>query len=108
MTARRARKREKYPYLFGCYVDEPFERKLASEGPALITVRHYKGAMLLSVTPPRKNCGCPPVVYSAAWMRGDTLEELIATLREARRVWLVAYRRAARELEKRRRRKGRA
>jgi hypothetical protein len=98
----------KYPYLDGCYVDEGFDRTLTREFlQATVNISHYKGAMLLRVLPepPKKgakhSCTCPSIQYPSAWLRGDDLDALIGVLREAKRIWLCAYRKAAREIVKR-------
>lgn len=92
----------RYPYLDGCYVEEKYERTQTRKYlQATINLRHYKGAMLLSVTPEtskrhKGECACPFIQYPAAWLRGDDLDALIAGLREAKRVWLKAYRKTER------------
>lgn len=129
MKKKRAARREKYPYLFGCYSGEKFERELPGKFlDARVVIRHYKGAMLLSVLParPKKGerhtCTCPSIQFPAAWLRGDDLDAprrafgstwarahgcgvaatgLIAMLRESKRVWLKAYKKAAREVARR-------
>jgi hypothetical protein len=105
MRQTKVRTKKKYPYLFGCYIDEKFERELTRQFlDARIVVTHYKGAMLLSVLPerPKKGerhiCACPSIQYPSAWLKGDDLDALIAMLRECKSVWLKAYRKAAREV----------
>lgn len=85
----------KYPYLFGCYVDEGFERVYARQRiQGSVTLSHYKGHMLLSADgKPHEN--------RAVWLDGEDLEELIKIFAEARLVWLKAYKRTVRELIKR-------
>ena len=115
-TRRGSVAQDRYPYLSGCYVDDGFERKLTRELKltreflqATVEVSHYKGAMLLRVlpAPPKRGeehrCSCPSIQYPAAWLHGDELDALIKILREAKRVWLRAYRKAAREVAKRKR-----
>lgn len=111
-TASRVLKsKDKYPYLFGCYVDDDFVRTMAREFlQGTVEIRHYKGAMLLQVLPERlrsgkHRCSCPSIQYPSAWLRGDDLDALIGILREAKKVWLRAYRKADRELARRRRAK---
>ncbi len=101
------KKPDKYPYIFGCYVDEGFERELSGAYlGARVEITHYKGAMMLSVLPPRPKkgephtCSCPSIQYPSAWLRGDDLDALIAVLRESKRVWLKAYKKAEREVKK--------
>lgn len=87
------KKKEKYPYLFGCYVDEGFEREYKRKGiQGFVRVSHYKGAMMLMVK------GEP---HGDVWLRGEDLDAVIELLREAKKVWLRAYRKAERELIKR-------
>lgn len=63
-----------------------------------VNVKHYKGAMLLRVLPEHSCCAFH---YPSVGLRGDDLAALIRLLREAKRVWLHAYRKAARENAKR-------
>jgi len=107
-SAERSKIGSRYPSLGGCYVEERFERKLTREFlGATVEIRAYKGAMLLRVTPeaPKKGekhrCACPSIKYPSAWLRGDDLDAMIEVLREAKRVWLCAYRRAAGVVAKR-------
>jgi hypothetical protein len=89
--------KNKYPYIFGCYVDEGFERKYTRKFlQAVVHLQHYKGAMLLRVV----TTDGQPMPAASAWLRGDDLDAMIALLREAKRVWLRAYRKAAREVAK--------
>lgn len=91
-------KRQKYPYLEGCYVEEEFDRTYARRFlQAEVNLYHHKGAMLLRVTEEEKLCGCAPRL-GVAWLRGDDLDAMIAMLREAKRVWLRAYRKAEVEM----------
>lgn len=108
-TRRGSATRDRYPYLLGCYVDDGFERTLAREFmQGTVNVSHYKGGMLLRVLPEcpktgeKHHCACPLIQYPSAWLRGDDLDALIKILREAKRVWLRAYRKAARAVTKHR------
>lgn len=100
--------KDKYPYLWGCYVDAEFFKSFSRQYlQATVEISHYKGAMLLRVLPerPKKgekhHCSCPSIQYPAAWLKGDDLDTMIKMLREAKSVWLKAYRKAEREHTKR-------
>lgn len=83
---------KRYPYLFGCYVDEPFDRKIGHKSmQGKVRVVHYKGHMMLSAEG-------GPHANRAVWLFGDDIDDLIKILREAKRVWLKSYRRVERHL----------
>lgn len=100
--------KRKYPTLWGCYVDEGYEKSYTYKYlQALVNVHHYKGHMLLRVlpAPPKKGekhqCNCPSIQYPFAWLDGDDLDAVIKLLRDAKKVWLKAYNKAKREVFKR-------
>lgn len=101
-TKKTTKAKPKYPYL-GCYVDVPFNWRYTRQFlDANITLDHYKGAMLLRVlsTDTERQAAAKTLelgpLAGTAWMRGDDLDALIAMLREAKQVWLRAYRQAKR------------
>jgi hypothetical protein len=94
--------KKKYPSLWGCYVDEGFTRSYTRKYlQARVQINHYKGHMLLSVPDPNATNGSGVALSGDAWLDGDDLDAVIAMLRDAKRVWLKAYRRAVREVARR-------
>lgn len=92
----RTKRANKYPILFGCFVDIPggFVREYdPKEIQGKVVVVHYKGRMLLSAEGgPHEN--------RAVWLDGEDIDELIKILREAKREWLKAYRKTKSILKK--------
>ena len=107
MKAKTKKPKERYPYLWGCYVDEKYNRRYTRKYlQGVIELQAYKGAILLTVLDDdekrreaRQLLGVAHQIPSA-WLMGDDLDALIAMLRDAKRTWLTAYRKAERKLAK--------
>lgn len=100
------KKQRKYPSLWGCYIQEGYDKSFTRKYlQGIVNVHHYKGHMLLSVGPEKckagDECNCYQAPLPYAWLDGDDLDAVIALLRDAKKVWLKAYNKAKRELAKR-------
>lgn len=91
---KRIAKPRRVQQLHDCYVPDDYIRRIkVTQGR--VKLQYHKGTIQLTTSDPSVISGQAP-----AWLEGEDFDKLITALREGKRVWLKAFRRTERELQR--------